>query len=432
MFDAPTPDIRDLRRVCEQPYGFWLDSALADERFGSASLFGVEPGLILRSHGPTVELWTRGGTHRFSGSPFETLRELLRERTRSGATGAAVGYLAYELKRFVEEVPARARDDLGLPECHLCFYDRVARFDPRPLATGHSVAPRHSPLDGAEAPPSNFDPEAYKRIVQRVRDYIVAGDVYQVNISQRFSLPLADDPFDAYLRLRGRNPAPFAAYISMPEARVLSASPERFLSFDPATRGVQTRPIKGTRPRGRTAAEDEALAAELLRSAKDRAENVMIVDLERNDLGRVAVIGSVRVTELAALETFPTVFHLTSTVEATLREDRDLVDLLLAAFPGGSITGAPKIRAMEIIDELEPAARGVYTGAIGYIGFDGTMDLNIAIRTIVVKDGVAYFQAGGGIVADSDPEMEYQETLHKAWALAGAVAGASRREAAVT
>ena len=198
---------------------------------------------------------------------------------------------------------------------------------------------------------------------------------------------------------------------------MLSASPERFLRFDPATRRIQTRPIKGTRPRGRTATEDEALAQELRASEKDRAENVMIVDLERNDLGRVAEIGSVRVTELASLETFPTVFHLTSTVEATLREDRDLVDLLLATFPGGSITGAPKIRAMEIIDELEPTARSLYTGAIGYIGFDGSMDLNIAIRTILVKDGTAYFQSGGGIVADSDPAMEYQETLHKARAL---------------
>ena len=430
MFDVAPPDIADLRRVCGEPYGFWLDSAMADGRLGTASLFGAEPGLVLRSYGTTVELWTRAGTQRFSGNPFEVLRDLLRER--AGGQGAAVGYLAYELKRFVEDVPARARDDLGLPECHLSFYDRVARFDPHPLATGHAVAPRHSPLSDADAPPSNFGPEAYKRAVQRVRDYIVAGDIYQVNLSQRFSLPLAGDPFDAYLRLRDRNPAPFAAYIAMPEARVLSASPERFLSFDPVTRRVQTRPIKGTRPRGRTVAEDEALAAALLASVKDRAENVMIVDLERNDLGRVAVIGSVRVTELAALETFPTVFHLTSSVEATLRDDRDLVGLLLAAFPGGSITGAPKIRAMEIIDELEPAARGVYTGAIGYIGFDGRMDLNIAIRTIVVKGGMAYFQAGGGIVADSVPEMEYQETLHKAWALAGAVTGGSRREAAVT
>jgi para-aminobenzoate synthetase component 1 len=259
--------------------------------------------------------------------------------------------------------------------------------------------------------------------VQRARDYIFAGDIYQVNLSQRFQLPLAGEAFDAYLRLRRRNPAPFGAYINLPEVQVLSASPERFLRFDPVSRCVQTRPIKGTRPRGRTVGEDEELAQELVVSEKDRAENVMIVDLERNDLGRVAEIGSVRVTELASLEAFPTVFHLTSTVEATLREDRGLVDLLLATFPGGSITGAPKIRAMEIIDELEPTARSVYTGAIGYIGFDGAVDLSLVIRTILVREGIAYFQAGGGIVADSDPAMEYQETLHKARALSEALTG---------
>jgi para-aminobenzoate synthetase component 1 len=254
-----------------------------------------------------------------------------------------------------------------------------------------------------------------------VREYIFAGDVYQVNLSQRFQAPLSGSPFDAYVRLRRRNPAPFAAYLNLPEVHVLSASPERFLRLDPGSRIVQTAPIKGTRPRGRTREEDEALARELLESDKDRAENVMIVDLERNDLGRVAEIGSVRVRKLASLETLPAVFHLTSIVEATLREDCGPVDLLLASFPGGSITGAPKIRAMEIIDELEPMTRSVYTGAIGYFGFDGSMDLSIAIRTILVRDGIAYFQAGGGIVADSEPEMEYQETLHKARALSDAV-----------
>jgi para-aminobenzoate synthetase component 1 len=336
----------------------------------------------------------------------------------------AVGYLAYDLKRFIEEVPRRAVDDLGLPECYLCFYDDIVRFDPRLTAADCQTVPRRSPLAGAVGmPAATFTPEAYRRAVERVREYIFAGDVYQVNLSQRFQLPLRGSPFDAYLRLRRVTPAPFAAYINLPEVQVLSASPERFLHFNPGTRRVQTRPIKGTRPRGRTAREDRQLAKELLESEKDRAENVMIVDLERNDLGRVAEIGSVEVTELAVLEVLPTVFHLTSTVEATLREDRDLVDLLVATFPGGSITGAPKIRAMEIIDELEPTARSVYTGAIGYIGFDGSMDLNIAIRTILVGDGEAYLQAGGGIVADSDPELEYQETLHKASALVEAVTG---------
>jgi para-aminobenzoate synthetase component 1 len=270
----------------------------------------------------------------------------------------------------------------------------------------------------------------YVTAVRRALDYIVAGDIYQVNLSQRFQLPLPGGPLETYLELRRRNPAPFAAYLNLPQAQVLSASPERFLRFDAASRRIQTRPIKGTRPRGRTAGEDEALARELLASGKDRAENVMIVDLERNDLGRVAAVGSVRVSELAALETFPTVFHLTSTVEATLREGGDAIDLLRATFPGGSITGAPKIRAMEIIDELEPTARGVYTGAIGRVGFDGSLDLNIAIRTIIAKDGTAYFQAGGGIVADSDPESEYEETLHKAMGLASVLRPAPSRAGA--
>ena len=425
--DERLPSLRELRRICEEPYAFWLDSALADGRLGVASFWGADPFLILRSYGTAIELWTRGGTHRFSGSPFETLRELLRQYGASAGSGrdagGAVGYLAYELKRFVENLPQRVSDDLGLPECYLCFYDRIAGFDPRPHAVAGSALPRYSPLDDADVPPSNFSREDYRRAVRRARDYIFAGDVYQVNLSQRFQLPLASSPFEAYLRLRGHNPAPFAAYLNLPEAQVLSASPERFLRFDPDNRRVQTRPIKGTRPRGRTPEEDEAMARELVESEKDRAENVRIVDLERNDLGRVAEIGSVRVRELAALETLPTVFHLTSMVEATLREDSDLVDLLLATFPGGSITGAPKIRAMEIIDELEPTVRSVYTGAIGRIGFDGSMDLNIAIRTIVVRDGTANFQAGGGIVADSDPEMEYQETLHKARAQRDAITG---------
>ena len=408
--------LRDLQRICEEPYGFWLDTALAGLRPDEASYCGAEPFTVLRSHGRDVELWTRGATHHFTESPFSVLRELLRQQR--GRTGAAAGYLGYGLKRHIERLPDTVLDDGGVPECYLAFYERADRFDPRPLAFGAGSAPRHSPLDDSdEPPPSNFTREGYETAVRRALDYIEAGDTYQVNLSQRFTTALEGDPFDAYVRLRDGNPAPFAAYLRLPEADVLSASPERFLRLDAASRRIETRPIKGTRPRGRTPGEDAALAAELQASEKDRAENVMIVDLERNDLGRVAQIGSVRVTELAALETFPGVFHLTSQVEARLREDRDAVDLLLATFPGGSITGAPKIRAMEIIDDLEPTARGVYTGAIGYFGFDGSLDLNIAIRTVVVKDRVASYQAGGGIVADSVPALEYEETLHKASAI---------------
>jgi para-aminobenzoate synthetase component 1 len=425
-------NVSALHEICGEPYGFWLDSAMIDGRLGQTSFCGLDPFLVLRSRGTSVELAGRSRAHRCQANPFEVLRHLLREHgpgvSRPSAFAGAVGYLAYDLKQFVEKLPHRALDDLSLPECYLCFYDDAVRFDPRLAAPDCQGRSWRSPLAGMpRVPAANFSREAYRQAVERVREYIYAGDVYQVNLSQRFQLPLRGRPFDVYLRLRSINAAPFAAYINLPEVQVLSASPERFLRFDPRTRRVQTRPIKGTRPRGRTAREDSQLARELLESEKDRAENVMIVDLERNDLGRLAEIGSVRVTELAALEAFPTVFHLTSTVEATLPEDRDLVDLLLATFPGGSITGAPKIRAMEIIDELEPTARSVYTGAIGYLGFDGSMDLNIVIRTILVRDGQAYFQAGGGIVADSDPELEYQETLHKASALAEAVASAEDR-----
>jgi len=251
--------------------------------------------------------------------------------------------------------------------------------------------------------------------VVTAREYICAGDIFQVNLSQRFETDLNIHPYELYQRLRKINPAPFASYLNFDEVSVVGASPERFLKVQGDW--VETRPIKGTRPRGKSAAEDKALADELLSSIKDRAENIMIVDLERNDIGRVCRYGTVKVTELAILETYPTVFHLTSTVRGRLRQAENRVDLLKASFPGGSITGAPKVRAMEIIDELEPTRRSVYTGAIGYLSFSGEMDLNIVIRTFLVKRGKAYFQVGGGIVYDSEPEAEYEETLDKARAL---------------
>ncbi|MFH0767972.1 MAG: anthranilate synthase component I family protein, partial [Chloroflexota bacterium] len=239
--------------------------------------------------------------------------------------------------------------------------------------------------------------------------------IFEVNLSQRFETELTISPYELYRGLRRINPAPFACYLGFDEVKVVSASPERFLR----TRGdwVETRPIKGTRPRGATPEEDKALAKELLNSIKDRAENIMIVDLERNDLGRVCRYGTVRVTELTILETYPTVFHLTSTVEGRLREGKNCIDLLRATFPGGSITGAPKVRAIEIIDELEPTIRSIYTGSIGYLGFNGDIDLNIVIRTFLVKGNKAYFQVGGAVVYDSKTEDEYQETLDKAKAL---------------
>jgi para-aminobenzoate synthetase component I len=264
---------------------------------------------------------------------------------------------------------------------------------------------------------STFTHRGYLDAVARVREYIVAGDIFQANLSQRFQAPLAQSPFDLYGKLRQRNPAPFAAYLDFGEVVVLSASPERFLLLEENGRQVETRPIKGTRPRGLGPMHDAALGRALAESEKDRAENVMIVDLLRNDLSRVCRPGTVRVPELFALEQHPTVHHLVSTVVGELEPGADAVALLRATFPGGSITGAPKVRAMEIIAELEPTRRGIYCGSVGYLSTSGAMDTSIVIRTYVALEGQVYFQAGGGIVADSDPELEYRETLDKARAL---------------
>jgi para-aminobenzoate synthetase component 1 len=274
-------------------------------------------------------------------------------------------------------------------------------------------APSYPVERGARDLRSSFTHRGYLEAVGRVREYIFAGDIFQANLSQRFDAPRAASSWSLYRRLRSRNPAPFAAFVDFPEAVVLSSSPERFLRVDVNGR-VETRPIKGTRPRGVGPEHDAALGQALVESAKDRAENLMIVDLMRNDLSRVCRPGTVRVSELFALEHYATVHHLVSAVVGELAPGLDALDLLRAAFPGGSITGAPKIRAMEIIAELEPSRRGVYCGAIGYWSLTGALDTNIAIRTAVAVDDRVYFSAGGGIVADSDPELEYQETLHKA------------------
>jgi para-aminobenzoate synthetase component 1 len=270
---------------------------------------------------------------------------------------------------------------------------------------------------------SSFTHAAYLEAVTRVRSYIFAGDIFQANLSQRFEAPLAETPWAVYQRLRRRNAAPFAAYFEIPEAVVLSASPERFLRVD-GSRRVETRPIKGTRPRGVSPEHDAALGWALVESDKDRAENLMIVDLMRNDLSRVCRPGTVRVSELFALEHYATVHHLVSTVVGELADGADALDVLRGSFPGGSITGAPKVRAMEIIAELEPSQRGVYCGAIGYWSLSGTLDTSIAIRTAVALGNRVYFSAGGGIVADSDPEPEYRETIDKALGLIESLAAA--------
>jgi para-aminobenzoate synthetase component I len=310
---------------------------------------------------------------------------------------------------------ANARDLVRRPRKPAGQIPRSARDDIPSLT--HRAAPAY-PVTSTDAAVaiglrSTFTHRGYLDAVAKVREYIVAGDIFQANLSQRFQAPLQEPPFELYRRLRRRNPAPFAAYLGFDEVTVLSASPERFLRLD-HDRQVETRPIKGTRPRGLVPMHDAALGRALAESEKDRAENVMIVDLLRNDLSRVCRPGTVRVPELFALEQHPTVHHLVSTVVGELEPPADAVELVRAAFPGGSITGAPKVRAMEIIAELEPTRRGVYCGSIGYLSASGAMDTSIVIRTFVAAGGELYFQAGGGIVADSDPELEYRETLDKA------------------
>jgi len=433
--------------VAHLPGSVLLESQSGAALRGRYSVICTEPFGTLHSIGGRTVLNVPFPSASGIDSPFELLRDVLSACAAPSSSeplfvGGAVGYLGYELRTFVEYASISARDDLGLPDCWLGLYSHAAVFDhlrhtvslngcaipgapdPEPgmAALEELILRAHcagmaetNPPRQAESPTlsSSFTKAGYCAAVKRVKEYIAAGDVYQVNLSQRFSLPTEADPWDVYLRLRRRNPAPYAAYLNPGGFRVVSSSPECFLTLDPVTRLVETRPIKGTRPRAADPAEDQRLAVELVHSEKDLAENVMIVDLERNDLGRVCEFGSVAVPELACVESYPTVHHLVSAVTGVLRRECDPVDLLAACFPGGSITGAPKIRAMEIIDEIEPVRRGVYTGSIGYLGFDGSVNLNIGIRTAVIKDGACHFHVGGGIVADSDPEMEYQETLDK-------------------
>jgi len=376
--------------------------------------------------------------------------------------GGAVGFISYDLKNELESLPNDTLDDLNLPLWRFAWYDGIVIYDHLQdkywiTACGideHGVChttlaqtridrleqtlnayvpePMDQPgdlTDRTEQPDSTFAPitpsvshAQYLADLQRVIDYIYAGDIYQANLTQRFSMAWEGDPWNLYSQLHQQNPAPFAAFLPYSDFQILCSSPERFIRIQ--TNGqIETRPIKGTRPRGKSLADDDMLALELQNSSKDRAELTMIIDLERNDLGRICEFGTVKVTDLIKLEKYPTVWHLASTVTGKLRRGLEPSDIIQAVFPGGSITGAPKIRAMEIIEELELFKRGHYTGSIGYIGFDGAWDLNIVIRTILLKDDKAHVHVGGGIVADSIPESEYNETLDKAKALFAVLKG---------
>jgi para-aminobenzoate synthetase component 1 len=425
-------------RLAVQPWSVWLDSGPPGSRSGGWDILSCEPRRTLVTRGSLTELG--GGARLFSAEDPLTLLQRQLEPAQEAHPelpfcGGALGWFGYDLGRRFELLPGGARDRLGLPEMMVGLYDWALLIDHRSertwLAGQDDRSPRARSLlrDAALSPApgkggrfevsgavrSNLSAEEYRDRFARVQDYIQAGDCYQVNLTQRFSIRARGDPWRAYLELRRRNPAPFSAFLNTPPVRVLCASPERFLRVREGD--VETCPIKGTILRLPDPLADRLQREALAASAKDRAENLMIVDLLRNDLGRSCAVGSIRVPDLYRLESFADLHHLVSRVTGRLGRGAHALGLLRGCFPGGSVTGAPKIRAMEIIEELEGERRSVYCGSIGYIGFDGGMDTNIAIRTMIHSRDELCFWAGGGIVADSEPESEAAEVEIKVRAL---------------
>ena len=420
-------------------------------------ILGAKPWLTFLGRRDKMSIIAEDKSVHFQGDPFDTLRMILNAFSIDypdlpvPVAAGLLGYLSYDLKDFLEKLPRTSVDDLCLP--HICLYAHsILVVHDRADNGTYLCIPKRMPsgqggldndLDAffrilASRPPrkegfcggtggfrSNFNKLTYMNAIEKIKKYITSGDVYQVNMSQRFEMDFQGNPFSLFRALYNNNPAPFFAYVNAGSHQIVSTSPERFLQR--AGKRVETRPIKGTRPRGKTATEDKRLELELKHSKKDDAELSMIVDLLRNDLGKVCMAGSVRVAEHKRLEAYRNVYHLVSVVKGTLDRYRDSVDLIKATFPGGSITGCPKIRAMEIIDELEPNRRHIYTGSIGYLSFHDTMDLSIAIRTATIYNGEIIFSVGGGIVFDSDPCDEYDETMHKGRTLMEAFKGRERK-----
>jgi len=430
--------LQHTQRIAQQPFSAVLLSggSLHSGSENRYSLAAWDPFLVFESKGTSCTIRTPADEVSWVHDPLQVMDQIAAsfqpdfEMIVPPFCGGAIGYFAYDLKNAIERLPQSAEDDLHLPDIFLFWPRQVLIFD-RVLKRldllafdygdegGHGssaapFAPKGTDIAGPfrlGALASNFSHSEYLRAVGRVRQYIREGDVYQVNLSQRYRFPFAGDSFQLWRSLFELNPAPFYAYLQAGSHQVLSTSMERFLFRQGPY--IETRPIKGTRKRGKNPKEDAALSRELLESIKDDAELSMIVDLLRNDLGRVCLPRTIRVAEHKRLESYQNVHHLVSIVIGRLSEDVSYGDLLRATFPGGSITGCPKIRSMEIIDELEPNVRHIYTGSIGYLGWHQNMDLNIAIRTALIKDETCYFSVGGGIVYDSDEEDEYQETLHK-------------------
>jgi anthranilate synthase component 1 len=465
--DLLTPVSAFLAIAEKQPHAFLLESIERGEQIGRYTFLGAAPYMRVTAHKGKVQIERGRKRELVNGSIFQVVKRLLREHSVATVPGlppftaGAVGYFAYDVVRQLENIGEHTKDDLSVPDAELMFFDRLLAFDhlrhqihimaagdvlresprraydralrdiaalERKLAAGLSPALWRKPAKGKAGKlkiHAGTRRDVYLRNVERCKEYIAAGDIFQVVYSQRFDFTPEVAPFDLYRALRQVNPSPYLYFLKMNDRHILGSSPEMLVRV--TGRKLEYRPIAGTRPRGRDAAEDARLEQQVRNDEKERAEHVMLVDLGRNDLGRVSEYGSVKVKDLMYVERYSHVMHLVSALEGTLRKDLDALDALAACFPAGTLSGAPKVRAMQIIEELEPTRRGVYGGSVLYADFAGNLDSCIGIRTMLMQGKKAYLQAGGGIVADSDPAAEFQESMNKAGALLRAVEVARTR-----
>jgi anthranilate synthase component 1 len=465
MADLLTPVAAYLKIERLSPYSFLLESVEGGEKVARYSFLGFEPEIIVRSRAGKVTIERASGNQETDQPMLTVLRRLsgnhipVRLPDLPPFVSGAVGYLSYDAARWFEKIPDTHADDIGIDDAVMMFFSRLLVFDhvrhqihviANVFTDGRTEgleAEYQKAIDDIEAMEarledpieplparhdsaasrvrSNMTKEKFEQAVVIAKEYIAAGDIFQVVLSQRFEVGLRAHPFEVYRALRVVNPSPYMFFLKIGDQSIIGASPEMLVRA--TGRRIEYRPIAGTRPRGATETEDALLGEEMRADEKEVAEHVMLVDLGRNDLGRVADYGSVEITDLMIVERYSHVMHLVSSIKARLKAGMDRFDALAACFPAGTVSGAPKIRAMEIIDELEPTRRGVYAGAVMYLDYSGNLDSCIAIRTILTKDGRAYFQAGAGIVADSVPETEYIETVNKARAMLQAIEMAEKR-----
>jgi anthranilate synthase component 1 len=462
LADRDTP-VSAFQKIDDGRHSFLLESMEGGEKWARYSFLGTRPSVIVTSSGRQAVVIRNGKKEKqtFDGDPLEVIKNVLSEYQAVPDSslprffGGAVGFMGYDIVGFFEELPAREKAGLGIPDVFFMITDTLVVFDNithmikvvsnahvkgRSAAAAYKEATakinalvrklkaggrgqggrgRGKSKSREHSLTSNFTKPQYEQAVLKAKEYIKAGDIFQVVPSQRFETKINVEPYEIYRALRLINPSPYMYFLRCGDTTVVGASPEVMVRLEDGR--IDLRPIAGTRRRGSTEEEDRALAEELLADPKERAEHIMLVDLGRNDVGRVSEAGSVNVSELMVIERYSHVMHIVSNVRGRLSGGKDAYDVIRGCFPAGTVSGAPKIRAMEIIDELEPTRRGPYAGAVGYFGFSGNMDTCITIRTLVIRKGVAYIQAGGGVVADSDPAAEYQETVNKAKAMMRAV-----------